>query len=97
LRRSGHRRYTQRDAAVIGGLLEKPQIAGIEHLRVLIANEHKDRLALVALTVANLGQREIQHARLLAGRSSTTSADSRPTELLEPQGLRRASWGGSAV
>jgi hypothetical protein len=79
LRRSGHRRYTRRDARAVGGLLEKPQIAGIEHLRVLIAKERKDRLALVAPLVANLGQREIQHARLLAGRSSTTSADSRPT------------------
>jgi hypothetical protein len=81
----------------MGGLLEKPQVAGIEHLRVLIADERKDRLALVALTVANLGQREIQHARLLTGRSSTASADGRPTELLEPDGLRRASRGGSAV
>jgi AmiR/NasT family two-component response regulator len=30
-----------------------------EHLRVLIANERKDRLALVALTVANLGHEVI--------------------------------------
>ena len=29
--------------AAVGGLLEKPQIAGIEHLQVLIANERKDR------------------------------------------------------
>jgi hypothetical protein len=29
--------------------LEKPQIAGIEHLGVLIAKERKDRLALVPL------------------------------------------------
>ena len=30
-----------------------------EHLRVLIANEHKDRLALVAPIVANLGHEVI--------------------------------------
>jgi hypothetical protein len=30
-----------------------------EHLRVLIANERKDRLALVAPTVANLGHEVI--------------------------------------
>jgi hypothetical protein len=42
--------------------LPKPQIAGIEHLRVLIANERKDRLALVAPIVANLGH-EVMPAR----------------------------------
>ena len=39
--------------------MEKPQIAGIEHLRVLIANERKNRLALVAPIVANLGHEVI--------------------------------------
>jgi hypothetical protein len=37
-----HRTPSETQAAV-GGLLEKPQIAGIELLRVLIANERKDR------------------------------------------------------
>jgi hypothetical protein len=39
--------------------LETPQIAGIEHLRVLIANERKDRLALVVPLVADLGHEVI--------------------------------------
>jgi hypothetical protein len=39
--------------------LEKPQIAGTDDLRVLIANEREDRLALAAPLVANLGHEVI--------------------------------------
>jgi hypothetical protein len=38
-----------------------------EHLRVLIANERKDRLALVAPIVANLGHHGMSAASMTAG------------------------------
>ena len=50
-----------------------------EHLRVLIANERKDRLALVAPIVAALGHEVIAREILVADVGDGDGAESDPT------------------
>jgi hypothetical protein len=43
LRQGEHPPYTPETQAAVGGRLEKPQVAGIEHLQVLTADDRKDQ------------------------------------------------------